>query len=277
MNKLPFFLSAPRTRSSVLFETAKFYLEGDCGLKELGNHTELFLEFSQNAQFYDAKVGEYHTCELYPVARGRELSIHFTYPHIFSNLAERNSYKFQMLRQLKAEGVDVNIKGTLQLVASLDEMMDFYSDRKFVITKRKNMMDYVLSYVTAHYTKLFHARHNNIERYRETIAEGITVNVADVPKLSRMLDMTKKCWDVEEELIKRNIPYVITQYEDLDTQENIHKTVTDILGTEEWKQALPNNFEEHLPIKVEKDYSKLILNYDEIADDIYQLIKKAGF
>ncbi len=55
MSKAPFFISAPRTRSSVLFETAQFYVENAYNLKPLGNHTELFLEFSRNAEFLDVK------------------------------------------------------------------------------------------------------------------------------------------------------------------------------------------------------------------------------
>ena len=63
MSKAPFFISAPRTRSSVLFETAQFYVENAYNLKPLGNHTELFLEFSRNAEFLDVKEDKkYKAC-----------------------------------------------------------------------------------------------------------------------------------------------------------------------------------------------------------------------
>ncbi len=273
---IPFFISAPRTRSSVLFETAQYYCESALNLLPLGNHTELFLEFSQNAEFKDAKTNTTHISELYPVLQQDNLNVHYVYPHIFANGKERNLYKLDILQQQKQKGINYNIKGTLQIADTPDEIIDFYKDRHFVITKRRNLEDYLCSFLVALTTKLFHARPNNVDRYQDILDNQVTVKSDMLDKTKKLLDYTKKLWSLERYITDLDYTCTVTYYEDLDTQDNIHSTLTKILGTDTWQQYLPENYQQKIPIKIQKDYSKVISNYDEIISVLRQNINQSG-
>lgn len=275
MNKAPFFISAPRTRSSVLFETARYYVEDVFNLKPLDGHTELFLEYSRNAEFYDVKVDEYHTAELYPIAHEGNLKVHYIYPHVFNTRNERNLHKIRILKDLKEQGHEFNIKGTINIVEGYKEILNFYSDRHFVITKRRNTEDYVCSLLYAYTSKLFHARPNNLERYRSIMDAGITVSQELLNLVPQLLAQTIELWNVQEFIKSNNCTCTVTYYEDLDTQENIDTTITKILGTDEWKKYLPENILDKVPLKIDKDYSKIISNYEEVIPYIRKCIKES--
>ena len=140
MNRAPFFLCEPRSRSSILFETAQYWAQQRYGLLPLEGHTELFLEVSRNALHLDAKTDEKFECELYPIANGAELNIHYIYPHVLKTSSARNLHKIEMLRKLRSQGKNYNIKGTMNLVHTIDPMLDFFSDRTFVITRRRDWL-----------------------------------------------------------------------------------------------------------------------------------------
>lgn len=270
--RLPFFLCAPRTRSTILFESSKYYLENALGMMRLNNHSELFLEFSQNAQFYDAKVGQMHTCEIYPLVKDDSISIHHIYPHVFKDVYERNKYKFDILKELKNRNKHVNLKGTIQLAHSIKDTVDFYSDRLFVITKRKNLLEYVLSLLTSYHIKIFHGRDNNIDRLIKILNEGIILNIVDAERITtNLLSLTNKLWSIENILKDKKIPYTIAYYEDLDSNENIKKILYNILGTDEWEKYIPSE-KNILPIRIDKDFSKIIKNYDEVLDIVNKAI-----
>lgn len=276
MNKAPFFISAPRTRSSVLFETAQYYVEDVFKLKKLGNHTELFLEFSRNAEFHNAKVGEMHSAEIYPIARQGELNVHYIYPPVFKSCKERNLHKLETLRYLKNQGHQFNIKGTVQVAESHQEIIDFYSDRHFVITKRRNIENYVLSYYTAYLTKIFHARENNHQRYMDILDNRVYVPPEQFDKAIRLLNITKQVWDLEYYLQEKGLSYSVTYYEDLDTQDKIDNTLTEILGTADWKNYLPDDYHKQIPIKVDKVYTELISNYEDFKPVLQRQIEESG-
>lgn len=273
MNKAPFFISAPRTRSSVLFETAQFYVENAFNLKPLGNHTELFLEFSRNAEFVDVKENKTHTAELYPIARGGNLNVHYIYPPVFKTRKDRNLYKIQILEYLKLQGNEFNIKGTMQIIDTYPSIIEFYKDRHFVITKRRNITDYVCSFCVAYTSKLFHARPNNLDRYKKIIQDKVFIDNTLLSQVGNLLEQTKKLWQVESLLQQKNYDYTVTYYEDLNTQEKINNTLTSILSTNDWQSYLPDNYSDLVPIKIEKDYSQIISNYEDIIDSIQKYIK----
>jgi len=275
MNKAPFFISAPRTRSSVLFETAQFYVENVYNLKPLGGHTELFLEYSRNTEFHDVKVDEYYTAELYPIAHKGNLRVHYIYPHVFNTRKERNLHKIQILKDLKNQGHEFNIKGTINIVEGYKDVLNFYSDRHFVLTKRRNIEDYVCSFLVAYITKFFHARPNNLERYTSIMDAGIHVSQEFLNRVPELLTQTIELWNLQEYIQSNNWTYTVTYYEDLDTQENIDTTITNILGTDNWKDYLPENIVNKVPLKINKDYSKIISNYNEIIPHIREYIKES--
>ena len=276
MSKAPFFISAPRTRSSVLFETAQFYVENVLNKKSLHNHTELFLEFSRNTEFYDLKTDERNIAELYPVVKNNVLDVHYIFPHVFDTRKERNLYKLKLLQEQKDKGYEYNIKGTVQIIDTVPEIIEFYNDRHFVLTKRRNIEDYVCSFLVAYITKFFHARHYNIDRYNTRINEKVYVDNNILSNIHKLLDQTRELWKLEEYIKQKGYSYTVTYYEDLDTQDKIDSCLTDILGTSVWKDHLPVDFKDRLPIKIDKVYSNIISNYDEIIPVIRQKIKDSG-
>ena len=273
MSKAPFFISAPRTRSSVLFETAQFYVENAYNLKPLGNHTELFLEFSRNAEFLDVKEDKKYTAELYPIASGGNLNVHYVYPPVFKTRKDRNLYKIQTLEYLKLQGNEFNIKGTMQIIDTYPSIIEFYKDRHFVITKRRNITDYVCSFFVAYTSKLFHARPNNLDRYKKIIQDKVHIDPELFPQIGNLLKQTKQLWQVESLLKEKGYSYSVTYYEDLDTQQKINNKLTEILQTEDWIKYLPDNYSERFPIKIDKDYSEIISNYEDIKNSIKSYIK----
>ena len=276
MSKAPFFISPPRTRSSVLFQLMQPYAIQKLGLKPVYNHIELFLEFSHNNVFTDLKTQESELGELYPVVRSDGLHVHFISPPVFKTAVDRNLHKLNVLKQAKSVGNNYYIKGTVNIVDTTHEVLDFFSDRHIVITKRRDIEQYVLSYMYASTSKLFNARSFNVERYMEKIQQGVTVDVTKLDKLSILLNKTKQVYDLETQLKDRNIEYTVTYYEDMANWDQLFDTATSIYGTSEWQDFLPDDYLDLLPIKVEKDYSACILNYDEIIDSVRQQIKDSG-
>jgi len=72
--KLPFFLSAPRTRISVLFETAQPYLQEVHNVKVINGHSEYFLMRAQWADFWEGMK----TLKKYDKVRNTNLLEHFS-------------------------------------------------------------------------------------------------------------------------------------------------------------------------------------------------------
>ena len=276
MNKQPFFLSPPRTRSSVLFQLMQFYAIKKLGLKPVRNHIELFLEFSHNDVFMDLKTNEQNLGELYPVVKPDGLHVHFVSPPVFNNAQERNLHKLKVLQGAKENGNNYFIKATVNVVDTPNEILDFFSDRHWVITKRRNTEEFVLSFLYARTAKLFNARTHNVDRYRDTLDKGVVVADDLVQRVHILLDKTKKVYEIEQQLIVRNIDYSLAYYEDMPDWESLYNKITEIYGTQDWKEYLSEDFLDLVPIKVEKDYTKCILNYDDIIGSIRKQIEESG-
>jgi hypothetical protein len=231
------------------------------------------LEFSRNAEFLDVKEDKKYTAELYPIASGGNLNVHYVYPPVFKTRKDRNLYKIQTLEYLKLQGNEFNIKGTMQIIDTYPSIIEFYKDRHFVITKRRNITDYVCSFFVAYTSKLFHARPNNLDRYKKIIQDKVHIDPELFPQIGNLLKQTKQLWQVESLLKEKGYSYSVTYYEDLDTQQKINNKLTEILQTEDWIKYLPDNYSERVPIKIDKDYSEIISNYEDIKNSIKSYIK----
>jgi GTP1/Obg family GTP-binding protein len=62
----------------------------------------------------------------------------------------------------------------------------------------------------------------------------------------------------------------------LNTEQKLFDKISEIYGTTEWQDYLPSHYRELIPIKVEKDYTKCILNYSDIIHTVRQKIKESG-
>ena len=268
-----FFVCGPRTRSSILFETMQPWAEQKYGLLPLKGHVELFLEVSQNSQFYNHKTGEKHEAELYPViqeiAKEQQMRVHYIYPHVLKTPLMRNLYKLNILNEMKHNyGKNYNIKGTINIRHTLNEIVDFFSDRHFVITKRRNMEQNVVSLLYAFATKLFHAKSNNLERYKNIFDEGVHINQNLLDIIPEYIASCEQLYTIEQILNQRNIDYTVIYYEDMNTQEEIYSIIDRLYQTTEWRQYLPKDLHEHTPILLDKNYRHAIHNYEQVVDRI---------
>jgi len=76
----PFFISPPRTRSSVLFETLIPYVADNTELLPVVGHSEPFLHTVQNKTIIDGNTGTHHLAEMYPIMTDKSIDIHYIYP-----------------------------------------------------------------------------------------------------------------------------------------------------------------------------------------------------
>lgn len=249
-----FLVSLPRTRSSLVHELLHGYNTNKLGLKEVEGHSELFLEWGRNMELCDRKVDEYHTTELYPTIGESGIEMHFVYPWILKDTLTRNRYKLDLLKKEKEAGREYSVKGTLNIREGYEEILDFYKDRKIIITEREDVEAMYMSFFFAWESKIFHARQNNLDLYKRKMQDGVVVSkeiILDYIPFVKQMDTIKQY------LKDNSFNYSILTYEELDDTDVISYAI----GTEEWKKYADFN---SLPIEIEKDYKKLIHNYDEV-------------
>lgn len=276
--KAPFLISPPRTRSSILYYTMAEYVQKKHGLTLIQNHSELFLEYNQSLTITNHKSKSTHPGEMIPFL-GKSISMHSVYPYIFQNLKERNMYKLNMLKKAKSQGKNFYFKGTFQITETAEEIIDFFSDRHFVITKRRNTLDQLCSLLFAKYHRMFIAFNSNTEHvknYKSNILEGAVIT--DFEHIARfVIEETQKLYALEEILQKKNLEYSIVYYEDMNTWDNIIQTAGKILGDSEWYHMIPNLSHKNMPMNMKVDYSKAIVNYDEVKYKLLDLIEEYEF
>ena len=260
MNKPPFFVSPPRTRSSVLFEIIRPFVLSKMKLLELKTHPEFFLQFSRSDIILDKRTNKTYNTELYPVVNNNNLEVHYIYPHIFDNPIDRNLYKLKILKNLKTENKNYYIKGTVQITHTPEQIIDFFSDRHFIITKRKNFTNLMLSFLYSWHSGIFHARGDNLDYYKNKLKEGIVVDTNDIHKHIRNI---KKMDKVIEYIKFKNYQHSIVYYEDIENEKDMYNEINKILGTDEWQ-----SMKGYTPIKLEKNYKESILNYNEVINEI---------
>lgn len=225
-------------------------------MKEVQGHPEFFLEWGRNMELYDQKTNEHHTTELYPVVHPSGMKMHFVYPWILGDVAARNRYKISLLEQERERGNEYYIKGTLNMAESCGVVLDFFKDRRIILTDREDREAMYMSFFFAWETKIFHARRNNLTRYRDKMSEGVTVPDQIVIDYIGFVRQYETIFDY----VRHNdFDYRVLMYEQLDDP----STITDALGTSEWEKHRDDTF---VPIQVEKDYRDLIHNYDHVLD-----------
>lgn len=260
MNKPPFFVSLPRTRSSVLFEIIRPFVLSKMGLLELNTHPEIFLQFSKSDIILNKRTNETYNTEIYPVVNNDNLNIHYIYPHIFNNPIDRNLYKLKILKDLKTKNKNYYIKGTAQIAYTPEQIIDFFSDRHFVITKRKSFTNLILSFLYSWHSGIFHAREHNLDHYKNKLKEGVIVDLHDIHKHMKNI---KKMFDIDKYIKSKKYDYSIVYYEDIEDKKNMYDQIDQILDTDEWRSMKGS-----VPIKLEKNYKESILNYNEVINEI---------
>lgn len=260
-------ITLPRTRSTYLYESLKGYQQ-HLGLIKLKTHSEYFLEINRNVEFHDAKTETYHSAEIVPIVANDQLGMHFVYPHLFNNTKDRNHYKLEILKSEKAKNREYYIKGTQAIAPNIAEIVDFFSDRTILLTKRANMVDNVLSAQFAWHTKHFHCRKYNHDIYMRTINEGVEL---DPEHFKYYFDLIKDFNEIESYLKANGVSYKTFEYERMTDKHYI----SDVLETDEWEKY--RKPEDISTIHIEKDYSKIIRNYNECVQVIEAMLNDKSF
>lgn len=255
----PFFISPPRTRSSILYSLLEPYVIDNTNLLPIVGHTEPFLHVVQNKTVIDAYTQKHHLTEMFPVMNKNCMNIHYVYPWIYKDNRTSVIEKLKLLQKAKDEGREYYIKGTYNIAEALDETLEFFSDYDVILTLRKDIIELVASTLFAVHTKMFHPSSDTLEIYQSKIDEGMKIDQNTLKDIDGFLEKVCKIYK-----LKNKINATVVYYEDLNSQEKIEKFLTSFIGSDKWK----NYNHRYLPTKIEKDYSKIISNYDEMVEVI---------
>ena len=274
----PFFLSPPRTRSTVLYELTANYVKQKYNLLEIKNHSELFLQFNSSVVATNHRVNQTFPTEMIPLVYNDCIHMHFIYPYMFENLRQRNLHKLDVLRQEKENGRNYHIKGTLQVSETPEEIIEFFSDRHFVITKRRNTLDQLLSLLYAKETRQFTVRQidNSMCTHAENLSNGVVIS--DYEEVARyVIEKSQAIYNLESVILDKGLTCSVVYYEDLNTTEKIFTALSTILDDADWHHSLPDDYENNLVIDMKMDYSKAIVNYEEVKSKLLDLIEEYEF
>ena len=281
--ELPIFFATPRSRSTALMTLASPYMETVLGLHPLGHQTEFFKEYSHRYFSEDIHLDRTNLMEYFPLNRENvPISHHFVYPPIYNNKGQRTGHKLQVLSQEKKIGRNYNIKimaDDITINEKLDEkfdrsIMDFFFDRTFVITRRKDIKGMALSLLLSLHTNLWHKRELNKSKYDDLYENPITIN----PNLCTVIIPTLKAASMmdqfETHIQRSGYKHHTFYYEDLTTIEDMKTALDTVFGNKVWRSYASDEFiEMSLPKKLEIDYKKVITNLDEIEEAVEYLIE----
>ncbi len=263
MRKPPFFICAPRTRSTYVMLLTKKYMSEKFNMHFPKRHMEYFgqfVDYSLNEK--RLRVVRDHTkAQMIPTLVNNEVIMTGVYPHIFKNLYDQNQYKINFLKYIKSKGIELNIKGTIYASEGLDDVLDFFSDRKIVLLKRKSNLNLILSYLFAKHINLFVIRDAQWSQlYDEHVSNKVLIKdyLKDVESL---IIQIKKIYDINCETV---------YYEDLDSEKDTFEIIGNILEDDKWHNTIDSAV---LPIRKDTDYSKVIINYDEVYKEVQHLLR----
>lgn len=273
--ELPIFFSNPRSKSTALQTLASPYMETVLGLLPLGHQTEFFQEYSHRYFFNDSRLNRTNRAEYFPLNReNTPITHHFTYPPIYSNKIQRDGHKLQVLRNEKSQGREYNIKIMSDDVFQNPKTdykwdrgnLDFFSDRTFVITRRRNVKTLAFSLLVSLHTNLWHKRENNKDGYQDLYDNPITINGELCTTIIPSLKSTVMMDQFEEHIEKSGYKYHTFYYEDLITLEDMKDALDKVFNNKVWREYISDDYiDRAMPQPLNLDYEKIITNYDEVS------------
>lgn len=281
--ELPIFFAAPRSRSTALMELASPYMEKALGLYSLGYQTEFFKEYSHRYFSKDVHLDREGLMEYFPLNReNAPITHHFVYPPIYNDKKQRTWHKLQVLQNEKKVGRHYNLKIMAEDISVSDKkeerfdssILDFFSDRTFVITRRKDVKGMAFSLLIAFYTNLWHKREKNQSKYDDLLENPVTINpdlcISIIPSLRASAQM-----DQFENYIQRSgYKHHTFYYEDLNEVIDMQYSLDQVFGDQMWREYITEEYiDTALPKNLELDYSKVIINFEEINERIDYLIE----
>lgn len=281
--KLPIFFSNPRSKSTALQTLAAPYMENSLGLLPLGHQTEFFNEYSHRYFFEDQHQEVSKRAEYFPLNRENQaISHHFVYPPVYTSKTQRDGHKIQVLRNEKAEGREYNIKimsDNITLNQEKDHkwdrsILDFFADRAFVITRRRNVKTLAWSLLVSYHTNLWHKREANKGRYEDLYDNPITMNPELTLSVLESLKSTAMMDQFEDHIKKSGYESHTLYYEDLVTLEDMKDALDKVFDNKVWREYINDDFiQRSMPQQLNLDYKKIIKNYDEMEERIDWALK----
>jgi hypothetical protein len=281
--KAPIFLATPRSRSTALLTLSAPYLEAVQGLHVLGHQTEFFKEYSHRYFTRDVHMMRDNRMEYFPLNRENSpISHHFVYPPIYADKLQRDGHKIQVLAHEKKSNREYLIKiMTSDIRIDWDKdynwdksIVDFFNDRKFVITRRKDIKGLAFSLLVSVHTDLWHKRQANENRYKALEENPITINpelcTVIIPDLKGAAMMDK----FEEYIQRSGYEHHTFYYEDLTTLQDMKEALNQVFDGNVWQDFLSDAYvEQVMPQNLQLDYKKIIKNYDQIEKIVEQAIE----
>lgn len=240
----PLFLSPPRTRSTILYESIAPYVTKTTNLLPSVGHSEPFLLNTYNNSIVR---------EMHPRLGIKSLEYEFTVQRLYRNNLDSVLRKLQLFKDAKDQGREYNFKATLNVSEAMNEFLEVFGDRNIILTLRKNPKEIFYSTFYAMSIGSFHARK---DRYSEHTSKVKNITV-DTYLVDWMVEMVSKIYRLTDK-------YQVIYYEDIGTDASINKTLSSLLGTDEWIKTIPDN----LPIKVNNNYVDLIDNFQDLEEAV---------
>lgn len=246
----PLFLSPPRTRSTILYETMAPYVTSNSSLLPSVGHSEPFLHLAQN------KTIDGYATEIHPVLTEKCIEYKYVFPRVFKDNKDSVLKKLDLFRSAKEEGREYFFKATLNVAVVISEFLEVFKDRDLYLTLRKNPIDIFVSTAYAMAIKIFHARESNLNTYESHTKSKIKIDLSVLELMDWVVEMVSVFYDLPNK--RKNITLIY--YDDMDSEQSINNVISKILKSDEWIDTKPNN----LPIKIDNDYESIIENYDEL-------------
>lgn len=260
MTNKPIFLAEPRSRSTVLMEMSAYYVDS-LNLLPLGKDTEYFNDYTHVCTFSDGSP-----MELLPFRKASGMTMHYVYPHVFNKSNERIGYKLGVLQQEKEAGREYSIK--IMTNNLKPDIVDFFADRTFIITKRDDTVGQIMSLVFAKVTNLWHKRSRN-----ESVYESITpFNVGDITlreSIREVLISKQLLHAALEDLAKKNIKFHLFDYDDLKTERQRISALNSAFEKQNWPVQTPGQETQNIRL----DYTTIFNNYPEVLEKIQNNLK----
>lgn len=278
MTKKPLFVSMPRSGSTILFELGKEYAVRNLGMKDLGKHSEIFSRYTHNMVAKDVYTDLQHSMELFLVNDKDPhypANIHYVTPSFFASDREAIIHKIKVFMLEQDRGFEHYIKIMANsFVEAPEELMGLYKNRKFILTRSRNLRKSALSLVYSRTTGLWHYRNSNSEEWNSYKEDPIYINPGMVEVIWPDIKVYKNMDNWENKLSIRGADYMVIYKEDIENEDSLYGEVDKIFETRDWRETLTEDWAENLPQRIEKDYSKLIQNYDQIASLIDERLKQ---
>lgn len=252
----PLLLSPPRTRSTILYDMCENYVLKETNLLPSKGHSEPFLQIAHN------RLLQGNPMEVQPVLGSESLTFNYAWPWTYADNRDSVLGKLKQFKQAKDEGREYYFKATLNVACALDEFFEVFGDRDIILTLRKDYRSLFYSALFAMSVGMFHAREHNKNEYVQKRVDGVTVKTFALDLVDWMVEMVSKMYKIDT-------PHIV-YYEDMDTQEDLEKIVSNILGTAEWSDHRPKK----PPLKIMTNYEKTILNFNEVHDVVEEAINK---